>query len=108
VGLNGRTSRVVAVVVIVGMVLSLGLAGIASFYASSAPDGLERVAEDAGFAESAQDSAAADSPLAGYAAGDDEGRFSVGMAGLAGVGVTALVAFGLFAVLRPREDRAAQ
>lgn len=105
---SGKTSRVVAIVVIAGMVLSLGLAGIASFYASSAPDGLERVAEDTGFAESARDSAVADSPVAGYAVGDDESRFSVGTAGLAGVGITALVAFGMFAVLRPRQERAGQ
>lgn len=106
--MSGKTSRAVAIVVIVGMVLSLGLAGIASFYASSAPDGLERVAEETGFAGSARDSAAADSPAAGYVLGDEDGHVSVGMAGLAGVGITALVAFGLFAVLRPREDRTPQ
>lgn len=108
VGFNGRTSRVVAAVVIIGMVLSLGLAGFASFYASSEPDGLERVAADSGFGDAAQDSAAADSPVADYALGGDEGRFGVGMAGVIGVGITALIAFGVFALLRPREDRAPQ
>lgn len=105
---SGKTSRVVAIVVIVGLVLSLGLAGVASFYASSSPDGLERVAEDTGFAESARDSAVADSPVADYALGDGDSRFSVGAAGLTGVGITALVAFGLFAVLRPRQERSGQ
>ena len=32
-----------------GLLASLLLAGVASFYASSSPDGLEKVAEDIGF-----------------------------------------------------------
>lgn len=99
------TRRAIAIVVIVGMVVSLGLAGVASFYASGAPDGLERVAEDTGFADQAQDSATAGSLVADYSVGDDDGRFSVGTAGLVGVGITAAAGFGLFALLRPRARR---
>ena len=32
-----------------GFIVSLFLAGVVSFYASSSPDGLEKVAEDIGF-----------------------------------------------------------
>lgn len=99
--LKRGTVRAVAAVVIVGMLASVVLASVASFYASSAPDGLERVAQDEGFAGTARDSASADSPLADYTTGGDD-RFSVGMAGLIGVAITAVAAFGLFAVLRPR------
>lgn len=99
--LQRSTARAVAVVVIVGMLASVVLATLVSFYASSAPDGLERVAQDAGFADSARESPADDSPLAGYATGDD-GRFSVGVAGLIGVAITAVAGFALFALLKPR------
>ena len=42
------------------------IAGVGSFYASSHPDGLEYVAEQTGFLDSAEDSATADSPFADY------------------------------------------
>lgn len=105
-----NTTRAVAAVVVVGLLVSVVLAALVSFYASSAPDGLEKVAQDTGFIESAQDSATAESPLADYTFGGDsgDGRFSVGMAGLIGVGVTALAAFGLFAALKPRGHAADQ
>ncbi|MCU0301999.1 MAG: PDGLE domain-containing protein [Candidatus Nanopelagicales bacterium] len=81
----------------IGLVVSLALAGIVSFYASSDPDGLEKVAEDIGFIESAQDSATAGSPLSDYAAvGVEDPRLSVGIAGVVGVLLTAAIAFGLF------------
>ncbi len=34
---------------IAGFIVSLFLAGVVSFYASSSPDGLEKVAQDVGF-----------------------------------------------------------
>ena len=84
-----------------GLVLSLVLAGGASFYASSQPDGLEKVAGDVGFLDSAQESAVEDSPLAGYgAAGVENERISNGLAGVIGVVSTAAISFGLFYALR--------
>jgi hypothetical protein len=81
----------------VGLLVSLLLAGVVSYYASSSPDGLEKVAEDIGFLDTAQDSATANSPLSDYAAsGVDDARLSVGIAGLVGVVLTGAVAFGLF------------
>ena len=84
-----------------GLVLSLVLAGGASFYASSQPDGLEKVAGDVGFSDSAQESAVEDSPLAGYGvAGVENERISNGLAGVIGVVSTAAISFGLFYALR--------
>jgi cobalt/nickel transport protein len=40
--------------IIIGLLLSVLLAGGASFYASSSPDGLEKVAGDIGFIDTAK------------------------------------------------------
>ena len=87
--------------VVTGLAVSLVLAGGVSYYASSHPDGLEKVAEDIGFLDSAKDSAVADSPLADYGvAGVENERISGGLAGVIGVASTAAVSFGLFYALR--------
>lgn len=79
------------------------LAGVVSYYASSHPDGLEKVAEDKGFLETAKDSAVANSPLADYGiTGLDNERLSVGVAGVIGVFATALVAILLFKLLKKK------
>jgi hypothetical protein len=88
--------------VVVGIALSLLLAGVVSWYASSSPDGLSRVAQDQGFSQTAQKHATADSPLAGYAKGGGEGRVSGGVAGVIGVAVTGIVMGGLVLLLRRR------
>lgn len=80
-----------------GFLVSLFLAGVISFYASSSPDGLEKVAEDIGFIESAQEHSNADGVLADYGVkGVDNERASVGLAGVIGVIGTALIAGVLF------------
>ena len=89
--------RSIAVIVAAGVVLSLLLAGVVSFYASTEPDGLNKVAADQGFDQYAQDSANAGLPTAGYdIAGIDNERLSGGLAGVLGVLVVLAVAFGLF------------
>ena len=86
---------------IAGFVLSLVLAGVVSNYASSSPDGLEKVAEDIGFLDSAKDHTYADGPLADYGVkGIENERLSTGAAGVIGVIATAGVSTGLFFVLR--------
>lgn len=83
--------------IFVGLMVSLIIAGFVSFYADPNPDGLERVAEDTGFIDSATDSANAGLPTADYGiAGVEDERLSVGLAGVIGVVVMAVVAFGLF------------
>lgn len=91
--------------VVVGVLVALALAGIVSFYASSSPDGLNRVAEDQGISRTQRHHQAAGGPLAGYRAkGVADDRLATGVAGVTG----ALVVLGLFGgltlVLRHRKQ----
>ena len=80
-----------------GFAVSLFLAGVVSFYASSDPDGLEKVAEDIGFIETAEEHTYADGALADYGVkGIENERASVGIAGVIGVIGTAIVGGALF------------
>lgn len=80
-------------------VVSLIVAGALSYYASSHPDGLEKVAEDVGFLDTAKDSSVSGSPLADYGvSGIENTRLSVGLSGVIGVLVTALVAYLVLAM----------
>jgi hypothetical protein len=82
--------------VVVASLLCAFLAAGVSFYASADPDGLEKVAEDIGFIETAEESSLSGSPLADYSfAGIENERLSVAVAGLSGVAVTGLFGVGL-------------
>ena len=81
------------------------VAGVLALFASSAPDGLERVAEDQGFADAAADSATASSPLADYDVAAGGTAASRAVAGVIGVAVTAGVAFAVFGALSMRTQR---
>lgn len=86
-----------------GVLVALVLAGVVSFYASSAPDGLERVAHDHGFADSADRHAASDGPLADYRTrGVEDDRLSGGLAGVAGALIVLVLAGGLVLLVRRR------
>jgi cobalt/nickel transport system permease protein len=76
-----------------GLGVTLILAGVVSFFASGNPDGLEFVAEEEGFIDTATDSAVGDFALADYG---EVGGIPVGVAGLIGVGVTLLVGLAIF------------
>lgn len=85
------------------VLVALCLAGGVSFYASSHPDGLEKVAGDKGFNAQERDSATADSPLADYSTANvDNPRLSVGIAGVIGVVATLAVGTAIFVVARRR------
>lgn len=85
---------------------SVVVAGALSYYASSHPDGLEKVAEDTGFLDTAKDSAVSNSPLADYGiAGLDNERLSVGLSGVIGILVTGLVAYAIFAAAKRLNKR---
>ncbi|MFB0629660.1 energy-coupling factor ABC transporter permease [Streptomyces sp. AB3(2024)] len=86
-----------------GLVTALVLAGFVSYYASSSPDGLEKVAADQGIDAKAREHATADSPLADYSVKDvSDARLSGGLAGIIGVGVTVVVGTGIFWSVRRR------
>jgi hypothetical protein len=88
--------------------VALLLAGVVSYYASSSPDGLNRVAQDKGFSDTEKDHGAADGPFSGYATKDvDNQRLSGGLAGVVGVAVVLVLAGGVAYVVRrrrPAED----
>jgi cobalt/nickel transport protein len=89
--------------VVVGLFAALLVAGVASYWASSHPDGLEHVAEQVGFDHTAEDSAAAGSPLADYQVkGVDNEALSGGLAGVVGSLVVLVVAGGLAYLVRRR------
>lgn len=88
---------------VTALVVALLLAGVASYYASSHPDGLEYVAEKVGFAGAAERHAGADGPLADYRVeGVEDDRLSGGLAGVAGAVVVLVVAAGLAYAVRRR------
>jgi len=92
-----------------GLVTSLLLAGFVSFYASSNPDGLEKVAADQGIDRQTEEHASADSPLADYGVRDvDDARLSGGLAGVIGVGVTVVAGTGVFWAVRKRRGTTSQ
>jgi hypothetical protein len=87
----------------VGLSLAVGLAFFTSPYASSSPDGLDRVAADAGFAPAAR---TRDAPVPGYAfPGVGDPRLARGLAGFAGtLGVFALGYGAAYTLRRRRSD----
>ncbi|WP_241661384.1 PDGLE domain-containing protein [Thermomonospora catenispora] len=91
---------------LVFLLIALAVAGVLSHYASGDPDGLTKVAEDKGFAAQEKEHALADSPLSDYAVeGVENERLSGGLAGVIGVGLTALAGGGLFWAVRRRGGR---
>jgi cobalt/nickel transport system permease protein len=86
---------------VIGLLASIVIAGFLSFYASSQPDGLEKVSADQGLDVTAVDSANADSALADYGvAGVENERASAFLGGLIGVAITGLAGAGLYFWLR--------
>lgn len=95
--------------VLTGLLVALLLGGVVSYYASSSPDGLEFVAEETGFLDSAGDHAAADGPMADYSVkGVDDPRLAGGLAGVAGILITLALAGGIALVVRRRGPQDAE
>ena len=89
-----------------GLLVALLLALVGSGFAASSPDGLERVAADKGFLETAREHAFGDSPVADYAVkGVDSERLSTGLSGVIGVAVTFALGLALFWLVRRHDPR---
>jgi PDGLE domain len=89
---------------ILALAIAIGLATAASPFASAAPDGLERVADDHAFLDQGRlAKVQEDAPVPDYAfPGIDDPRLATGVAGFAGtLGVFAL-GFGVAALSRRR------
>jgi cobalt/nickel transport system permease protein/cobalt/nickel transport protein len=96
----------VALFVVGGLLVALGLALFVSPFASSSPDGLNRVAIDAGFADTEKEHALQGGPLAGYEVeGVEDERLSTGLSGVIGVATTFGIASILFGALRVSRSR---
>jgi cobalt/nickel transport system permease protein len=90
--------------VIGSVVVTMLVATVVSQFAVDDPDGLEVVAEDAGFIASGQEHGLSDSIFADYAtAGINNESLSLAIAGAAGTIITLAVGYGLFRALRQRE-----
>jgi cobalt/nickel transport protein len=89
--------------VVVGIFAALLLAGVGSYWASTHPDGLMHVAQQAGFSHTAKGSAATHSPLSGYQVrGVQNHAVSRGLAGVIGALVVLTLAGGLTYLVRRR------
>ena len=87
------------------LLVALLVAGVASYYASTRPDGLNFVAQKQGFSDKEKASPTSDGPFAGYSTkGIHDDRLSGGVAGVAGCVLVLSIAGGLFWVLRRRGD----
>jgi len=83
-----------------GLVVAIAIAGILSSFASGEPDGLERVAIDQGFEDTAEDPKL-DSPLADYSVkGIENDGLATGLAGVIGVIVTLGLMIGILKIVQ--------
>ena len=87
---------------VLALAVAVGLATVASPYASSSPDGLERVAGDKAFLEQGKLHAVQeDSPVPDYAfPGVDDARVATGVAGFVGTLAVFGLGYGIAAVAR--------
>ena len=86
---------------LLGLAISLILACAVSYFASSSPDGLERVAEDQGFLSAGEGKEIFKAPLPDYSAGFIKNRFiSNGVSGFIGTLIVFGIAMGAGLLLR--------
>jgi len=92
---SGAQPRRIGRFILAGVGAALLVAAFLSPFANSNPDGLERVAEDKGFIDTAQTSPIdGQSPFAGYGFGGD-GAIATAVAGVLGVAVTFGIGYGI-------------
>jgi hypothetical protein len=93
---------------VLALAVAVGLAAAASPFASSSPDGLEKVAQDEGFlAEGRLAGVQEDAPVPDYAfPGVRDERLATGLAGFTGTLLVFVVGYGLARVVVRRPPRA--
>jgi hypothetical protein len=89
---------------ILALAVAIGLAAAVSPYASSSPDGLEKVAEDKAFLDQGTlHSVQEESPVPDYAfPGVDDPRLATGLAGFAGTLLVFAAGYGIVVAARRR------
>lgn len=101
-------TRRVAGFIALGLVVALALAFFVSPFASSQPDGLNKVAAEKGFDQGVKASPTGASPLAGYGvSGVDNHRLGKGLSGIIGVALTFAIGCGLLALVKVSRRRKA-
>src|SRR5690606_23707702 len=102
----GAMNRPITRFFVVGIVVAAVVAVVVSQFASSDPDGLEYVAEEQGFIDTAEDHPLGDLPLADYGANlSDDDRVNTAVAGLVGLVLTLALGYGVFALVRRSGSR---
>lgn len=93
---------------VLALAVAVGLATAASPFASSSPDGLERVAQDEGFLQDGRLAGVQEeAPAPGYAfPGVQDERLATGLAGFTGTLLVFAVGYGLARVVVRRPPRA--
>lgn len=87
---------------LIGAIAAILITGVVfSQFSSSDPDGLEFVAEQQGFDQTAETHSLESTPLAGYGDSSIAGK---AIAAVVGLVLTAGIGFGLFWFLRKRPD----
>ncbi len=87
----------------VAFLVVIVFAVVLSQFASDNPDGLEYVAEQQGFIDTAEDHTLGDAPLADYGEGlTDNSTLNTAIAGAVGVLVTLALGYGIFWLARRR------
>jgi cobalt/nickel transport protein len=91
--------------IIIGVVIALFLAGIISMFASSFPDGLEKVAENKGFLEKSEVEPPIKSPVPDYTMpGLKNEKLATSIAGIAGTLLVFGVSYGLAILLKRKHS----
>lgn len=91
--------------VIFGLVIALILGGLISLFASSFPDGLEKVAENLGFLEKGEGDPVLKSPIPDYAfPGLESEKLATSIAGILGTLVVFAVGYGVASLIRNRQS----
>jgi hypothetical protein len=106
------SKKSLTVFILAGLALSLALAFAISPFASSSPDGLEKVAGDKGFLERAEETTPAwqHAPISDYefpGLAESHPAWATAIAGLSGTAAIFLLAWGLALVLRKKSSEAA-